>query len=265
MYIWIFNGSRWCDINVGNCTLELEYENLTMSTSRYSDITSTATPAVKSIQMILFMHLWAVMVLNPLGLLAALDTGCAMLLKQFRVGLDNTERLVREFGRSRAGSDKGEYEWDPWTVKEKKIPLRYCQQKRTPAKYVEMKYRRVIQGLSPAVAGETSGLDLTECLLHGGDILSKSCSTVEKNKEKTWERTRSWQVSRLLCKTVVHDWHCRCLWDAGRCPLWKRSVASCTRCLRCCRMFCRCSCSCSSHCFCFSSRALAEAQRFYTD
>lgn len=36
----------------------------------------------------------------------------------------------------------------------------------------------IIQGFSPAVAGKTSGLDLTECLLHGGDILSKSCSTV---------------------------------------------------------------------------------------
>lgn len=60
----------------------------------------------------------------------------------------------------------------------------------------------------------------------------------------------------------MHHWHCRCLWEEGRWPLWKRSVASCTRCLRCCRMFCRCSCSCSSHCFCFSSRALTAAEHF---
>lgn len=53
------------------------------------------------------MHLWAVIVLNPLRLLAALDAGCALLLKQFRVGFDNTERLVREFGRSCAGSNDG--------------------------------------------------------------------------------------------------------------------------------------------------------------
>lgn len=46
----------------------------------------------------------------------------------------------------------------------------------------------VFQGLSPAVVGETSGLDLTECLLHGGDIISKSCST---KKKSPLERMRS--------------------------------------------------------------------------
>lgn len=87
--------------NIRNSTMS----NIT-TTSRYSDITLTATPAIKGPQVKLLVHLWAVMVLSPLSLLAALDAGCALLLKQFRVGLDNTERLVREFGRSRADSSK---------------------------------------------------------------------------------------------------------------------------------------------------------------
>lgn len=73
----------------------------------YSDSTTTATPAVKGLQVKLFRNLLAVMVLSLLSLLAALDAGCAVLLKQFRVGLDNTERLVRKFGRGRADSSKG--------------------------------------------------------------------------------------------------------------------------------------------------------------
>lgn len=84
--------------------------NIATTSSRYSDITLTATTAAKGLQVKLFMHLWAVMVLSPLRLLAALDAGCALLLKQFRVGLDNTERLVRKFGRSCADSEKRKYE-----------------------------------------------------------------------------------------------------------------------------------------------------------